>query len=379
MRHIVKVASVVSMALWLSACGGEAQQAQGQQGPAKATEVGVIQVQSSSQVLTTQLPGRSRAYLEAEVRPQVSGIITKQGFVEGSEVKQGQSLYQIDPATYNASLLSAEADLERAKASLVSAKATYKRYTELTKTDFISKEDFDTAEAAYKEAQAAVSVAEAAVNTAKINVEYTEVKAPIAGRVGISSVTPGALVTANQATALATIQQLDPIKIDIVQSSAQLLRLKASLKAGQLQASDDATVKLMLEDGSIYDQSGTLKFAEVSVDQSTGSVTLRAEFPNPEHTLLPGMYVRAIINAGIDPQAIMVPQKVVTHNAKGQAVVMVVNDQNVIEPRVVTTAQVIDNKWRVTSGLKAGEKVVIEGLQRIRPGAPVTPKVVSAE
>ncbi|QSX33803.1 efflux RND transporter periplasmic adaptor subunit [Shewanella avicenniae] len=379
MRHFVKVASGISMALWLSACGGEAPQAKGPQGPAGATEVGVIEVQSSSQALTTQLPGRSRAYLEAEVRPQVSGIIIKQGFVEGTEVKPGQSLYQIDPATYQASVVSAEADLERAKASLASAKATYKRYTELTKTDFISKEDFDTAEAAYKEAQAAVSVAEAALNTAKINLEYTAVKAPIAGQIGISTVTPGALVTANQANALATIQQLDPIKIDIVQSSAQMLRLKSSLKAGQLKASDDATVKLMLEDGSIYDQTGTLKFAEVSVDQSTGSVTLRAEFPNPDHTLLPGMYVRAIVNAGVDPQAIMVPQKVVSHNAKGQAVVMVVNDQNVVEARVVTTAQVINHQWRITSGLKAGEKVVIEGLQRIRPGAPVTTKVVSAE
>lgn len=379
MRHIVKVASAVSMALWLSACGGEGQQAQGQQGQAQATAVDVIEVQSSSQLLTTQLPGRSRAYLEAEVRPQVSGIIIKQGFVEGTEVAQGQSLYQIDPATYKASVLSAQADLERAKASLVSAKATYKRYGELTKTNFISKDDFDTAEAAYKEAEAAVSVAEAALNTAKINLEYTEVKAPIAGRVGISTVTPGALVTANQTTALATIQQLDPIKVDIVQSSAQMQRLQASLKAGQLKASDDATVKLMLEDGSIYDQNGTLKFAEVSVDPDTGSVTMRAEFPNPEHTLLPGMYVRAIINTGVDPKAIMVPQKVVTRNTKGQAIVMAVNDQNQIEARPVTTAEVIDNKWRITSGLKEGDRVVIEGLQRIRPGAPVTPNVVSAE
>lgn len=379
MRHIVKVASVVSMALWLSACGGEAQQAQGQQGPAQATPVNVIEVHSSSQALTTQLPGRSKAYLEAEVRPQVSGIIIKQGFVEGSEVKQGQSLYQIDPATYNAALVSAEADLERAKASRVSAKATYSRYTELTKTDFISKEDFDTAEAAYKEAQAAVSVAEAAVNTAKINLEYTEVKAPIDGRIGISNVTPGALVTANQTTELATIQQLDPIKIDIVQSSAQMMRLKASLKAGQLKASDDTTVKLMLEDGTMYDQTGTLKFAEVTVDPDTGSVTLRAEFPNPDHTLLPGMYVRAIVNTGVDPKAIMVPQKVVSHNAKGQAIVMAVNDKNVVEARPVTTAQVIDNQWRITSGLKEGDKVIIEGLQRIRPGAPVAPTVISAK
>ncbi|MCL1076149.1 efflux RND transporter periplasmic adaptor subunit [Shewanella dokdonensis] len=376
MRQILKVASVVSMALWISACGAEKEQAQGQQ-TAPAMEVGIIPVKSVTQELTTILPGRSKAYQEAEVRPQVSGIILKLSFNEGGYVKQGQSLYQIDPATYKATVRSAEADLANAKASLASTTATYQRYQKLLKTDFVSKEDFDTAEAAYKQSKAAVLVAEAALNTAKINLDYTEVRAPISGRVGKSTVTPGALVTANQTTALATIQQLDPIKVDIVQSSTQMLQLKASLKAGKLKATDNAAVKLMLEDGSEYNHEGTLKFSEVSVDEATGSVTMRAEFPNPEGLLLPGMYVRAMLNTGIDPEAILVPQKAISRNTKGQAVAMVVNPQNQVEPRIVTTAEVIGNQWRITSGLKAGDKLIVEGLQKIRPGAPVTPKEIS--
>jgi len=376
MRQILKVASVVSMALWITACGAEKEQAQGQQ-TAPATEVGIIPIKTVRQELTTVLPGRSKAYLEAKVRPQVSGIILKRSFTEGGYVKQGQSLYQIDPATYKATVQSAEADVANAKASLASTTATYQRYQKLLKTDFVSKEDFDTAEAAYKQSKAAVLVAEAALNTAKINLDYTEVRAPISGRVGKSSVTPGALVTANQTTALATIQQLDPIKVDIVQSSTQMLQLKASLKAGKLKATDNAAVKLMLEDGSEYNHEGTLKFSEVSVDEATGSVTMRAEFPNPEGLLLPGMYVRAMLNTGIDPEAILVPQKAISRNTKGQAVAMVVNPQNQVEPRIVTTAEVIGNQWRITSGLKAGDKLIVEGLQRIRPGAPVTTKEIS--
>ncbi|QUN05991.1 efflux RND transporter periplasmic adaptor subunit [Shewanella yunxiaonensis] len=376
MRQILKVASVVSMALWLNACGAEKEPVKGQQ-TAPATEVGIIPVKTASQELTTVLPGRSVAYLEAEVRPQVSGIILKRSFTEGGYVKKGQSLYQIDPATYKASVQSAEAALANADASLQSATATYQRYQKLLKTDFISKEDFDTAEAAYKQAKATVLTAKAALNTAKINLEYTEVRAPISGHVGKSSVTPGALVTANQTTALATIQQLDPINVDIVQSSTQMLQLKSSLKAGQLKAADNAKVKLMLEDGSQYSHEGTLKFSEVSVDESTGSVTMRAEFPNPEGLLLPGMYVRAVLSTGIDPNAILVPQKAISRNSKGQAVAMVVNPQNQVEARIVTTAEVIGNQWRITSGLNAGDKLIVEGLQKIRPGAPVTPKELS--
>ncbi|GHB10832.1 multidrug transporter [Shewanella indica] len=341
-------------------------------------EVSVLEVKSAPQALQVQLPGRSIAFLEAEVRPQVNGIILKRSFTEGGDVKQGESLYQIDPSTYKASLQSAKADLARAEAALASAKATQARYQELVKTKYISKEEYDKADASYKEALAAVEVAKAAINTATINVNYTEVQAPISGRIGKSSVTAGALVTANQAQPLATIQQLDPINVDIVQSSTQMLRLKSMLKAGKLQASDDAEVTLLLEDGSTYDHKGRLQFAEVSVDQSTGSVTLRAEFPNPEHTLLPGMYVRAILNTGVDPQAILVPQKAITRSPKGEAVAMLVNGENKVEARVIKTADVINHQWRVTEGLKPGDKLIVEGLQKIRPGMPVTAKPMTA-
>ncbi|HBF47542.1 MAG TPA: efflux transporter periplasmic adaptor subunit, partial [Shewanella frigidimarina] len=293
--------------------------------------------------------------------------------------KQGQSLYQIDAATYKAALVSAEADLASANAGLASAKAKAARYAKLVKTNAVSKQDFDETEALFKEAQASVTVAKAAINTATINTEYTEVKAPISGRIGKSSVTAGALVTANQSNTLATIQQLDPINIDIVQSSAQLLRLKANLRSGQLLKSDNAKVTLLLEDGSTYDQQGTLQFAEVNVDETTGSVTLRAEFPNPDGILLPGMYVRALLNAGQDPQAILVPQRAITRNSKGQAVAMIVNQDNNVEMRVVQTAEVIGHQWRIVDGLSVGDKLIVEGLQKIRPGAPVSAQVLTAD
>ncbi|MDH0450605.1 MULTISPECIES: efflux RND transporter periplasmic adaptor subunit [Shewanella] len=377
MRQTIKLASVISVALWMAACSPqEDKAAQAGAGP-QSMEVGVINVAAKPQVIQVELPGRSKAFLEAEVRPQVSGIVTKRSFVEGGHVKQGESLYQIDSAPYKAALVSANADLARANASLASAKAKAARYQQLVKTNAISKQDFDEAEAAYKEALASVTVAEAAINTAKINLEYTEVLAPISGRIGKSSVTAGALVTANQSQTLATIQQLDPINVDIAQSSAQLLRLKAKLQQGKLQAADNADVQLVLEDGTVYGHSGKLQFAEVSVDENTGSVILRAEFPNPDGLLLPGMYVRAVLNTGTDPQAILVPQKAISRNAKGQAVAMVVNDQGVVEAKIVTTAEVIDNQWRITAGLEAGDKLIVEGLQKIRPGVPVTPKVIS--
>ncbi|QYJ82495.1 efflux RND transporter periplasmic adaptor subunit [Shewanella rhizosphaerae] len=376
MRQIVKIASLVSVALWITGCGQDENQGHSAAAP-RSMEVGVVQVVEQPQAIQVELPGRSKAYLEAEVRPQVSGIITERGFVEGGEVTEGQSLYQIDSSTYKAALVSAEADLARANASLVSAKAKAARYKALIKTDAISQQDFDEADALYKEALANVTVAKAAINTAKINLEYTQVKAPISGRIGKSSVTAGALVTANQSAALATIQQLDPINVDIAQSSAQLLRLKAKLKQGQLQAADNADVRLILEDGTEYEHMGSLRFAEVSVDENTGSVTLRAEFPNPDGVLLPGMYVRAVLNAGTDPKAILVPQKAVTRNTKGQAVAMVIGAESKVEPRVVTTAEVIDHQWRITSGLKAGDQLIVEGLQKIRPGAPVVGKPLS--
>ncbi|AZQ12568.1 efflux RND transporter periplasmic adaptor subunit [Shewanella khirikhana] len=373
MRQMLKIASAVGLVLWVSACGQEEAQ-QGAQQARPPMEVGVVEVKASAQNILVELPGRSRAYLEAEVRPQVSGIIMERNFVEGREVKEGQSLYKIDDATYKATLESAKADLASAQASLASAKARAARYEKLVKTNAISKQDFDEADASYKEALARVKVAEAQLHTAEINLKYTQVQAPISGRIGKSAVTPGALVTANQGQVLATIQQLDPINVDITQSSVQLLALKAKLRAGKLQAADNAEVQLVLEDGTTYEHKGKLQFAEVSVDENTGSVILRAEFPNPDNVLLPGMYVRAVLNTGVDPSAILVPQKAITRNTRGEAVAMVVNAESQVEARNVTTAEVIDHQWRVTSGLQAGDKLIIEGLQKIRPGAPVVAK-----
>ncbi|WP_394130891.1 efflux RND transporter periplasmic adaptor subunit [Shewanella maritima] len=376
MHKALKLAAIVAATVWITACNKEADPnaAQQQRPP---TPVGVMTVQAQPQAIQVELPGRSRAYLEAEVRPQVSGIITARAFTEGREVEQGQSLYQIDAATYQAALISAKADLARALASLSSAKATADRYTALVETNAISKQDYDEAFAAYQEAKASVVVAEAAINTAQINLQYTEVKAPISGRIGKSSVTAGALVTANQSGTLATIQQLDPINVDISQSSAQMLRLKSQLRAGKLLKSEDAAVTLLLEDGTVYEHSGVLKFAEVSVDEATGSVTIRAEFPNPEGLLLPGMYVRANLDTGTDPNAILVPQKAVTRNPKGEPMVMVVNAENTVEVRMVRTAEAINNQWRIVDGLTPGDKLIVEGLQKIRPGAPVEPQVLS--
>ncbi len=377
MRQILKIASVISVALWMTGCGQEEAQTQAQTAAPRSIEVGVVDVVAKPQNILVELPGRSKAFLEAEVRPQVSGIITERGFVEGTEVTKGQSLYQIDPSTYKAALESAEADLARANASLTSSKSKALRYKELLKTNAISQQDYDDADAAYKAAFASVAVAKAALHTAKINLEYTQVQSPIAGRVGKSYVTPGALVTANQSQILAKVQQLDPINVDIAQSSAQLLRLKAKLKQGALQAADNADVTLILEDGSEYSHTGSLRFSEVSVDENTGSVTLRAEFPNPDGVLLPGMYVRAVLNAGSDPEAILVPQKAITRNTKGQAVAMVIGADSKVESRVVQTAEVIDHQWRVTDGLTVGDKLIVEGLQKIRPGAPVIGKPLS--
>ncbi|RTR27916.1 efflux RND transporter periplasmic adaptor subunit [Shewanella atlantica] len=368
MRQIVKIASVLSVALWITACGQQPEQGPQERGP---MEVGVIKVEAKPQSILVELPGRSKAYLEAEVRPQVSGIIMTRGFVEGKDVEKGQSLYQIDSATYTAALISAKADLKSAQANLVSAKAKALRFEKLVELNSISEQDYDDADAAYKAALARVTVAEAAINTAKINLEYTEVRAPISGRVGKSSVTAGALVTANQTQTLATIQQLDPINIEIAQSSAQMLRLKAKLKQGQLEAADNAGVQLILEDGTTYKHDGVLQFAEVSVNEDTGSVILRAEFPNPDGVLMPGMYVRSVLNTGTDPEAILVPQRAITRNTKGEAVAMIIDTEGKVAARVVTTAEVINNQWRIIDGLTVGDQLIVEGLQKIRPGAPV--------
>jgi membrane fusion protein (multidrug efflux system) len=320
-----------------------------------------------------ELPGRTSPYLIAEVRPQVSGIIQKRIFTEGSDVKAGQVLYRIDPATYQAAYDSAKAALARAEASVATVRLKADRYKELVKIKAVSQQDYDDADAGLKQSEADVASAKAAVETARINLAYTKVTAPISGRIGRSTVTDGALVTGNQTTALATIQQLGSMYVDVTQSSAELLRLKQNLASGALKTNQTGQERamLMLEDGSDYPLPGTLKFSEVTVDQSTGSVILRAIFPNPKQTLLPGMFVRAILEEGINENAILVPQRGVTRNPKGEAMVMVVGAQEKVEPRVIKVTRTVGDNWLVSDGLKTGDRVILEGIQRARPGTPV--------
>ncbi|HHG3229982.1 TPA: multidrug efflux RND transporter periplasmic adaptor subunit VmeA [Vibrio parahaemolyticus] len=372
MRRRTTLSLLIASSLFMAGCQPSQEGTEQGGGAAPATEVNVLTVEPVRQALTVELPGRSRAFKEAEVRPQVTGIISERNFVEGGVVEKGQSLYQIDDSSFQADLLSAEAELIRAQASEESTFATVKRYRALITKKSISQQDLDEAESAYKEAKAQVLVAKAKINTAKINLTYTRVKAPISGVISKSNVTAGALVTANQADKLTTIQQLDPINVDIVQSSAQLLRLKAALSQGHMQEDQSAQVALTLEDGSTYEHKGTMKFTEVNVDESTGSVTLRAEFPNPDGLLLPGMFVRATVITGVDPSAILIPQNTVTRDATGKASVMTVSADNTVAITPVITAEVIDNQWRIIDGLKAGDQVITAGLQKVRPGSPVT-------
>jgi membrane fusion protein (multidrug efflux system) len=324
--------------------------------------------------LTTELPGRTSPRLVAEVRPQVGGIILKRAFTEGSDVKAGELLYQIDPATYQAAYASAKAAEARAEATLGTVRLKEERYKDLVKIKAVSQQDFDDAYAALKQSEADVAATRAAVETARINLAYTRVTSPISGRIGRSTVTDGALVTASQPTALATIQNLDSMYVDVTQSSAELLKLKQNLASGLMKkegGAAQARVKLLLEDGSSYPLPGTLKFSEVTVDQSTGSITLRAVFPNPKQVLLPGMFVRAVLEEGVNEQAILVPQRGVTRNPKGEALVMVVGAEEKVEPRPVKVARTVGDKWLVSEGLKPGDRVIVEGLQRGRPGTQV--------
>ena len=334
-------------------------------------EVGIIVVKQEKVSLTTELSGRTVPQQIAEVRPQVSGIILKRLFTEGSDVKAGQLLYQIDPAAFEAAYASAKASQARVEASLVSLRLTEERYRDLVKVKVVSQQDYDTASAALKQAEAELAFAKATAETVRINLAYTGVKAPISGRIGRSSVTNGALVTASQSTALATIQQLDPMYVDVTQSTADMLRLKQSLANGILKKSGSAPVKLLLEDGTSYPLTGTLKFSEVTVDQSTGSVTLRAVFPNPKQELLPGMFVRAILVEGVNENAILIPQRGVTRTPAGDAVVMTVGAEDKVEPRPIKVVRTVGDSWLVSGGLKAGDRVILEGLQKARPGTPV--------
>lgn len=355
--------------LSLSACGKEAPKG----GPPPAPEVGVITLKTERVVLTTELSGRTTQYQVAEVRPQVGGIVQKRLFTEGTDVRAGQVLYQIDPSTYQAALSSAEANYARAEANLLPAKLKAERFRELIAIKAVSQQDDDNAQADLKQAEANVAAAKAAVDNARINLKFTSITAPISGRIGRSSVTPGALVTANQGAALATIQQLDPIYVDVSRSSSEMLQLRRQFDSGALKTDKTGATKVTLrfEDGSPYSLAGTLKFSEASVDPSTGNVTLRTLFPNPELMLLPGMFVRAVIEEGVAENALLVPQRGVTRNQAGAPTALVVGAEEKVEMRLIKVSRTVGDNWLVEDGLKPGDRVILEGLQRARPGTVV--------
>ncbi|MRS14604.1 efflux RND transporter periplasmic adaptor subunit [Enterobacteriaceae bacterium RIT691] len=360
--------TLLGSALLLSGCDN----AGDNQPHAQAPHVLVHVVTSAPLSVTTELPGRTSAFRIAEVRPQVSGIILHRNFTEGSDIQAGESLYQIDPATYQATWDSAKGDEAKAEAAATIAHLTVKRYLPLLGTQYVSRQDYDQAVANARQADASVTAAKAEVESARINLAYTKVSSPIGGRIGKSSVTEGALVTNGQSQALATVQQLDPIYVDVTQSSNDFMRLKQdSLEQGNATRS----VELVMENGQPYPTKGTLQFSDVTVDESTGSITLRAIFPNPNHSLLPGMFVRARIDEGIQPNAILVPQQGVTRTPRGDATVIIVNEKNQAEMRSVTASQAIGDRWLITEGLKPGDKVIVSGLQKVRPGDPVSAEI----
>lgn len=356
---VTVLVTAVALATLLSGCSKKEEAA----APAAAPpQVGVVTIKAQPYTLTSELPGRTTAYRIAEVRPQVNGIILKRMFTEGADVKAGQQLYQIDPALY-------EATANSAKATLQSAKSLADRYKQLVNEQAVSRQEYDTALSSSQEAQATLQ-------TAQINLRYTKVMAPISGRIGRSDVTEGALVTSGQTNAMATIQQLDPIYVDVTQSSTEMLKLRRDLESGKLQKAGDnaATVKLTLEDGSEYSKPGKLEFSEVSVDQATGSVTLRAVFPNPDHTLLPGMFVHAQLQAGVKSEAILAPQQGVTRDLRGKPSALVVNKDNKVEQRELIANRTSGAYWLIEKGLEPGDRVITEGLQFVKPGAQVTVK-----
>lgn len=379
MRNNTKITLALLLAVLaaaLSGCGQDHPAA----GPAPEPEATVVTIQPRPTTLSTVLPGRTSALLVSEVRPQVGGIIQKRLFREGADVKAGEALYQIDPATYQAAFDSAKAALAKAEAAVEPARLKAERYTDLVKTNGVSRQDNDDAQAAYKQYVAEVAAARAELETARINLGYTRITAPISGRIGRSSVTPGALVTANQADALATVQQTDPVYVDVTQSTGDLLRLKRALAEGRLRkaGADGARVKLLFEDGSAYPLDGTLQFSDITVDANTSVVTLRALFPNPKQDLLPGLYVRAVLEEGVNERAILVPQAAVSRDSKGNPTVLLVNADNVVERRSITVDRVVGGDWLVGDGLAEGDRVIVEGLQKVRPGGKVRATEASA-
>lgn len=374
MKNAYRIKRIAIMGIFLAGLiSGGCDRHEKSQVPPPVQEVSAVTVQPQQVMLTTELPGRTSAHLVSEIRPQVSGLIQKRLFTEGAYVKSGQILYQIDPAPFQAALDNANASLGRAEANLPAVRSRAERFLALLADKAVSRQDYDDAAAALKQAEADVQYWKATVETALINREYTRIIAPISGRIGRSTVTEGALVTAHQPTALATIQQLDPIYVDVPQSTAELLRLQRRLEEGHLNSESKSQnrVKLILEDGTEYPLEGTLQFRDVSVDPSTGSVILRAIFPNPKGTLLPGMFVRALLKEGVNKQALLVPQQAVSRDPKGNPVALIVDAEGKVQQRMLTVDRTIDDKWLVTSGIAQGDRVIVEGVQKVRPGAPV--------
>ena len=356
--------------LSVAACGGKPP-AQPQPGPA---QVGYVVVREQPVTLTTELPGRTSAYETSEVRPQVNGLIQARLFEEGQQVRAGQPLYRIDSAPYVAQVASARAALARARASIASSGALVRRYGELVKINAIARQDYENAVTTSQQSQADVAAQQAALRSAEIDLRRTTITAPISGRIGRSISTTGALVSASQTNPLVTIQRLDPIYVDIQESSADLLKLRQQILSGQLTRDGNARVKLKLEDGSEYGAQGTLRFADVTVDPTTGSQVIRAQFPNPNGLLLPGMFVRASLVEGTQAKGMLVPQRAVGRDEKGQATVMVVGAGNKVEVRSLQTSRAIGDSWLVTGGLKPGDKIIVEGGMMLRPGMPVQGK-----
>ncbi len=369
-RTFFRLSALAILAGGLTVCGCNNPNATG---PPPLPEVSFVTVESRRVVMTTELPGRTSAYRVAEVRPQVNGIIQKRLFTEGSEVKEGQALFQIDAALYQAAFENAKASLARAEAQWSSISVREKRLKDLLAERAVSQQDYDDAAAALKQVQADIQYAKASLETARIHLQYTTIEAPISGRIGKSSVTEGALVAAGQPVALATIQQLDPVYVDVTQSATDILRLRRQLQEGRLDQNgkNQQTVRLMLDDGAEYPFRGALQFRDVTVDPTTGSVVLRIIFPNPKGILLPGMFVRTVIQDGVKNDALLIPHQAVSRDPKGTPQTLVVTPEGKVEQRRITVDRAIGNEWLIASGLRAGERVIMEGALKIRPGASV--------
>ncbi len=378
--HIPRLALAIGLAASLAACSEQAAPTGGPPGGSASVEVGTVAMQAAPVPIVVEVAGRTTASAIADIRPQVDGIIKKRVFTEGSTVEAGDLLYEIDPASYQAAYDSAAAALQKAQAALPSAQAKVDRYNQLVGVNSVTAQSLDDAKATLAQAKADIASADAAVETAKINLDFTNVRAPIGGLIGTSTVTEGALVTAKQTTALATIRQIDPIYVDLSDSSANLLRFRNMMNSGKLTRDDGPpTLKLILEDGSTYGETGKLNTMDATVSETTGTFSIRSVMANPDRQLLPGMYVRAVITIGTDPNGFLLPQRAVNRNAKGAATAMFVTADNKVETRILDTVQAVGNNWLVDEGIKDGDRLIVDGLQKIRDGQTVTPVAVTLD